>query len=178
MADITVTGDVLPQHAQAAFEVEERIRTTIRNIRTAWIRLAEDLHRFNDLELWRDLGHPSFEAWLAGPDIELERRWVYELIAMWRELVVKRGVTPAQLEPVAVSKVREVLPAIRRGQVSIEDALADCEVLGRRDLEAKYRGVATSSVAPGHAPLDADTEPEYAICHACGSRYAVGRAAA
>lgn len=169
--------------AGAAFEVENRIRTNVRAMRGLWVRLAADLFKFHELELWKDLGHPGFEAWLASPDIELERRWVYELIGMWRELVVKREVDPALLEPVQVSKVREVLPAIRRGFVDIDDALADCETLGRDDLRTKYAGIGAGTTGqPGGAAaahggeLDADAEPEFAICHTCGSRYQVRRA--
>lgn len=162
--------------ANAAFEVEQRIRGNVRAMRVMWIRLAEDLYKFQELEMWKDLGYTGFEVWLASPDIELERRWVYELIGMWRDLVVRRHVDPAALEPVQVSKVREVLPAIRRGAVGIEDALADCEVLGRDDLRRKYAAVGAGTVGQNggpNAPLDADAEPTFAICHSCGSRYAV-----
>lgn len=163
--------------ANAAFEVEQRIRGNVRAMRGLWVRLAEDLFKFHDLEMWRDLGHSSFEEWLASPDIELERRWVYELVGMWRELVVKRHVDPAALEPVQVSKVREVLPAIRRGMVDVDDALADCETLGRDDLRTKYAatGAGTSGQPGPNGALDAAAEPEFAICHACGSRYLVRR---
>lgn len=171
MTDVVPAG---PSAAQAgvAFAAEERIRTHVRAMRGLWVRLAEDLHKFQELEMWRDLGHTTFEQWLASPDIELERRWVYELIGMWRELVIKRHVDPASLEPVQVSKVREVLPAIRRGFVDIDDALADCETLGRDDLRAKYAGAGSQSPV-GRQKLDATTEPEFALCHACGSRYPV-----
>lgn len=172
----TTTGQQV--QAKAAFEVEDRIRNNVRHMRGLWVRLAEDLFKFHELEMWRDLGHGGFEEWLASPDIDLERRWVYELIGMWRELVVKRHVAPEQLMPVQVSKVREVLPAIRRGAVDIGDALADCESLPRNDLREKYSGVGAGTIGQNGgptAPLDATTEPEYAICHACGSRYQVGR---
>lgn len=167
-----------PTEAQAgaAYEIENRIRNHVRAMRGLWVRLAEDLFKFHELEMWRDLGHNGFEEWLASPDIELERRWVYELIGMWRELVVKRNVDPAKLEPVQVSKVREVLPAIRRGRVDISDALADCETLARDDLRQKYAatGAGTSGEPGGpNGQLDAGSEPTFAICHACGSRYQV-----
>jgi hypothetical protein len=176
--DLAHTEPTEPQ-AKAAFEVERRIRSNVSAMRGLWVRLAEDLHKFSDMEMWRDLGHTGFEAWLASPDIELERRWVYELIAMWRELVVKRDVAPALLEPLQVSKIREVLPAIRRGFVNIPDALADCETLARDDLRTKYSGVGTGGSQPAspNGKLDATTEQEFAICHACGSRYPVRRAA-
>lgn len=165
--------------AKAAFEVEQRILGCIQAIRSAWVTLAADLFQFQQADMWRDLGHRSFEEWLAGPDIDLERRYVYSLIAMHRELVVNRGVEPARLEPVPVSKVGDVLPAIRRGQVSVEEALSDAQTLGREDLRIKYTG--TASPTPGTpdtgTQVHTDSEPRFGICHACGSRYQLRDAA-
>lgn len=173
MTDI-VHGHVEPGQADIAYQCEQRIQQHVRNIRTTWIKLAEDLFQFHEDSMWADLGYTGFEAWLAGPEIELERRWVYDLISMWRELVVTRGVRPEQLAPVAVSKVREVLPAIRRGDVTVTEGLSDAETLGRRDLEEKYRRRTAGSPEP---VLEASAEQEWAICHACGSRYPVARPA-
>lgn len=178
MNEITTTEPTEVQ-AGAAFEIGERIRTNVRNMRTLWIKLAEDLYKFHELQMWKDLGYTGFEEWLASPDIDLERRWVYELIGMWRELVVKRQVDPTALEPVQVSKVREVLPAIRRGFVDIDEALSDCETLGRDDIRQKYSGAGAGTTGQPNSTngnLDALTEPEYALCHACGNRYQVKRA--
>lgn len=169
-----ISGEVLPAQADAAHAMQSRIQESIRLIRRAWVLLAEDLYRFQELQMWRHLGYTSFEQWLAGPDIDLERRWVYDLVAIWRELAIVRGVDPESFEGLHVSKVREVLPAIRRGHVSVAEAFADCRALPRRDLEVRYRGL-VKPVAGER--FEATDEPEWAICHACGSRYSVGRAA-
>lgn len=182
-----VTGEVLEPipprttlAAQAAQQVEDRLRQTLQMQRALWVTLAEDLHKFSRQRLWADLGHPSFESWLAGPDIDLERRWVYELISIWEQLVVKRDVKPEQLAPVQVSKIREVLPGVRRGEVTVEEALSDAEVLPREDLRAKYTGV--QSPTPGRVDngtaVNTASEARFAICHACGSRYPVQEQAA
>jgi hypothetical protein len=160
-------GEVLEAQAKVAFDVEARIKQVILGMRKAWVLLAEDLHRVHDLKLWADLGHQSFEQWLASPEIDLERRWVYELIAMWRELVINRGVQPEQLSDVQVSKVREVLPAIRRGYVDIPDALAHCRTLGRDDLRRQYQQLDMNGGAP--TGLDATREPARERCPTCGS---------
>jgi hypothetical protein len=164
-----------PTEAEAAdaYVIEQRIKSSIGRIRTLWIDLAADLYHFHTDELWRSLGHETFESWLATPEVELERRWVFELLSAYRELVVKQGVEPARLGAVNVGKVREILPAIRRGQVSAEEALSDCESLGRRDLEERYRGITTRSPAEPEPPLEATHELTYATCPACGSRYPV-----
>lgn len=164
----------LAAQAAAAWEVEQRIKGFVRAIRTTWIRLAEDLYRFHELDMWRDLGYSSFDAWTAGPEIDLSRRQVYNLIMAWREFVVVRGVLPGQLEDVAISKVPEVMPALRRGQVDVAGALADCRTLAREDLRQRYAGVGTKPGRPDtSSSLDAEAEPAYAICPSCGSRYKV-----
>jgi hypothetical protein len=166
----------LEQRAEAAYEVDVRIKANVKQLRTLWVQIAEDLFKVWEGQLWQDLGHPSFEHWLADPDIDISKRHVYGYIEAWRELVVKRDVEPAQLQEVGIGAVREVLPAIRRGFVDVDEGLSDAKTLGRTDLRTKY----ASSSSPGpagqpraHEPLDASMEPNYAICPTCGSRYEV-----
>jgi hypothetical protein len=163
--------------AQAAAAVEARVKRHVRVIRSSWVKLAEDLDSFVGSEMWRDLGQPSLEAWLAQPEIELSRRQVYYLRQAWRELVVKRDVTPAQLEQVDMSKVQEVLPAIKRGLVDVDEALSDCRALERSKLRLRYRTSrsTTTAATPDEAPAVAGLVdgPEWAMCEACGSRYRV-----
>jgi hypothetical protein len=83
-------------------------------------------------------------------------------------LVIQRGVDPKELENAEVSKVREVLPAIRKGTVTVEQALADVRVLGREDLRIRYSG-AGAGLTTGHGP---GAHPGYAVCPTCGSRVA------
>jgi hypothetical protein len=142
-AELVPAGDPSPAAAQEAHDVDQRIRLKVRQMRGLWVELAAELHDFHDRKLWRALGCDSFEAWLNDPEFEgdLGRRWVYELIAVYEQLVVERGVDPSRLQRLHVSKVREVLPAIRRQQAPLDEALADAETLSRPDLEIRYRGV-------------------------------------
>jgi hypothetical protein len=183
--------DPTPAQAQAAHEVASRIKTNILSMRTIWVQIAEDLYRFHDLDMWKDLGHSSFEQWLAQPEIQLGRRTVFNLIEVWRELVVNKGVQPRELMDVKISNVRDVLAAVRRGYVDPDDAIADCRMLGRDDLRTKYQTLATPAGARrdpagllpspdepgGSGAFDATSEPRYAVCHVCGSRYQVREAA-
>jgi hypothetical protein len=164
-----VTVEVDTQAASEAHQQHQAIVYTIGRIRSTWATLAEQLHAFMAAEAWRDLGHPSLEAWLAQPEISIERRHAYLLRQAWEELVIQKHVDPAELRKVDVSKVQAVLPAVRRGDIPVGEALADCEALSRDDLRERYSG----SRGGPQAPLDATTEPEYAVCQSCGSRYPV-----
>jgi hypothetical protein len=157
----------------AASEMHQEITRIKRQITGLWVQLAEALYHFRAGQMWTDLGYSSFEAWCADPEVELERRWVYKLTDAYRFLVVEQGVDRARVERLQVSKVNEVVPAIRRGQVDLETALSDAETLGRTDLEIKYRG--THSATPGVPDLgtrvQTEHEPELAVCPTCGSTY-------
>ncbi|MGH2716030.1 MAG: hypothetical protein ACRDM7_19540 [Thermoleophilaceae bacterium] len=168
--------DSLEAAAADAHAVQERIRAGVRAMKQLWIGLAEDLYRFNREELWRDLGYDSFEAWLATPEIELERSWVFRLISVYRELVIDRGVEPEQIAPLSVDKLRRVLPAIRRGHVTVEEALADVESVPHRDLQTRYEAMTVRPPNDPEPPIEPEAEPEYAMCPACGSRYQVRKA--
>lgn len=183
--------------AQAAFEIDQRIKGNMRQMRTLWVSVAEDLYAFQQGKMWEKLGVDTFEEWLAGPDVDLARRTVFGMIEVWRELVVKRGATVRQLSDVPISKLRDVMPAVRRGYVDLGDAIADCRVLSRDGLRERYAELSTVAGArrdnagllpsgPVEPPVagdppaprpepqfDATREPEWAICHACGSRYRV-----
>jgi hypothetical protein len=165
----STTNGAAPAQVQAAHDVDQAIKQCIGLIRTSWIKLAEHLYQFHEQDMWRDLGYTTFEQWLAGPEIDLSRRQVYALMESWRELVVNRGVKPKELEDVPVGKLREVLPAVRRGFVDTDDALADCRTLARDDLRQRYQEV-SNTTSRGRAPLDATKEPDRVRCPTCGSR--------
>lgn len=169
--------DIVPREpteasARFAHDIDQRLKANVKRLKSMWIELARDLYRFHVGELWRDLGYDSFERWLAEPELDLGRRWVYDLIAFYKQLVVDRQVDPAQLEGIGVSKVREVLPAIRRGQVTLDEALADARELRRVDLEERYRGRGEDGVTAGpdtSTAVRTDREPEWGRCGCCGS---------
>lgn len=164
-----VTGELLPPDdraqelaAQQAQHAHERIRRHVSTLRGLWVDLAGELYTFTRLRLWKDLGYSSFEEYLEQPEIELRRRWVYDNIAIYQQLVIDRQVDPGRLRDIQVSKIKEVLPAIRRGIVSIDAGLSDAGALSRADLEVRYRGLASSQ--PGRADtsstVETDFEPE------------------
>lgn len=124
--------------AEKAFEVESKIKTGTGAIKQVWVALAGHLHEFYTEQMWVSLGHDKFESWLGTPEIGLKRSQTYQLIEVYEELVVKREVSQAQLAELEMSKLAVVLPALRKGDVELEDVLADCEELSRSALREKY----------------------------------------
>lgn len=124
--------------AKRAFKVEEKIKKGVGAIRQVWIALAGYLHEFYSERMWEHLGHDRFEEWLGTPEIGLGRSQVYALIEAYEELVVKREVEESVLAELEATKLAVVLPALRKGEVELEEALADCEALSRSELREKY----------------------------------------
>jgi hypothetical protein len=173
MTDLVPTTTEL--QAKHAWEVEQRVHLLVRAMRQAWVDLAADLYEIFTENLWQHLGHDSFEAWLAAPEVELSRRWVYELINIYRQLVVLREVPVQDLYPLEPSKLQQILPAVRRNQVPVKQALADVESLSRSDLRDRYVGQAAIPSGVGKAPditshLEATHEPDHVRCPTCGQR--------
>jgi hypothetical protein len=158
--------------ADAAQEVDSRIKATLAIQKSLWLQLASDLYLFKQGRMWDSLGYASFSAYIADADADLEPRYAYKLVEAYEQLVIERGVEPERLGRLHVTKVQTVLPAIRRRQVTPEEALSDVEVLGRRDLETKYSGKA--SPTPGRpdtsSKIHTDHEPTYMRCPVCSSR--------
>lgn len=166
------------EHAKAtlAYNVEADIRQLVGTLRASWVALAERLYTFATQEMWRDLGHDTLESWLADPELDIGRRNFFYLKGMWHDLVIRAGAKPELLARTESGRWQEVLPAIRRGQVSVESALADCESLSRSDLRERYSAGGSDSrpTANGRVP-DLTTHYEagderFVICPVCSSR--------
>lgn len=124
--------------AKKAFAVETKIKKGTGAIKQVWIALAGYLHDFYSERMWTALGYEKFEEWLGTPEIGLKRSQTYQLIEVYEELVVKRGVSQEQLAELEMSKLAVVLPALRKGEVELEEVLSDCEELSRSALREKY----------------------------------------
>ena len=94
--------------------------------------------------------------------IQFQREARNTLIGAYRTLVVDHNVDFDEFAELDVTKIREVLPAIRSEQVTVEQAVADVKVLPRSELRERY-------VNP-NKPIRAEDEPEWCVC-ACGNRH-------
>jgi hypothetical protein len=164
------------QAATTAFEASEEIKGIVKTMHLLWIELAARLAAFSKLERWRDLDYESFEAYLREMEIDagLSRRTVYRLIEVHEQLHVQRGIPLERLKEVPRTKIYTVMKAIRRGQVSVEQAFADAHTLSGPDLEIRYRGLASSHPGVPDTSTRVETEREpvpLRVCPTCGQRW-------
>lgn len=167
------SGEILPAESAPAYALDREIKRELAHMRTLWLSLAEKLHEFHGTRAWKALGYSSLEQWLADPAVEINRRTCFALIEIWQQYVIERGIEPLRLGQIPVSKVREVLPAIRSGQVDLEVALSDAEVLSRPDLQIRYRGLASGrrGVPDTDSTIRTEHEPVPMVrCERCNGR--------
>lgn len=172
-------AEIEQRAAKDAHETQERIKHYLGIIRQSWFKLAAELHEFEAGDMWKNLGYGSFSEWISDPDIELggQRSWIYSLLSIYRELVLKRSISPEKLSHLSPGKLQEIMPAVRRG-VDLEQALSDVRALSFSDIRERYSSGGAgahqppraSGSVPSTAPLNATTEPAYVKCPTCGSR--------
>lgn len=149
-----------------AHQLRERAVAAVATVATAWWELAAALHEFHEARAWEPLGYSTLEEFLAEPELGLSRRQFFRLAQLHRELVEHRGVPMSALEGVDPSKVEPALPALKAGQATIPEVLADARALGARDMRDKYRAGRDPS-----APIDPTNDPPRIQCGECGRWY-------
>jgi hypothetical protein len=163
----------LEQLREDAFNYEVRVKQAAGNIHEAWWQFAKELYAFHEGGYWQVLGYESLEEFLAQPDLGLSRSQFFQMTKTWRDLVEVKQIEPKRLVKLEPSKVREVVPAIMRGDVKPEKALSDAESLSYSDVKKAYRPseVHKHKQEPGKIKLDAESEPQSVKCVVCGSWY-------
>lgn len=143
-----VSGDVLdalpvtePDYRQRTVDAQgahEQLLTGLRHAHRGLALAAEACWKLRNDEGWVALGYDSVGAYLADPDVSISRSQFYALADIHDSYVVHGGLEQQQLTA-GPSKLEVPIPAIKAGEVTAEEALADAEVLGLRDLREKYR---------------------------------------
>ena len=146
------------QDAQGA---HEQFLTGLNHMNRGAALAAEAAHKLRLNEGWKLLGYDSLSQYLADPDIAMGRTQFYSLADIWEQYIEQGGIDPIRL--CAPSKLEVPLPALKAGDVTVEEAVEDAETLGLRDLRVKYRGEPEPSGRP-----ERPTSYPFACAH-CGS---------
>jgi hypothetical protein len=139
---------------------ERQIKSGARKVKEGLWEIGEALYRFNSSSGWLALGYDTLGDWLADPDVTMARSTYFRLIGAWQELAIIREIPVSTLRQLDLSKVAIALPALKRGETTTEDLLADVEVMGARDLRVKYRGEAEVVSAEEEISDEPDFDPE------------------
>jgi len=136
---MTVHGEI-EVRAQTAHESYEKLIDGLSASRLAMAVVAEACYELSRDHAYRDLGYEKLSDFLADPAICISRTTFFDLASIYERYILEGGADPRELQVAGVSKLSIPLRALADGEVDVEEALRDCEELGRRDLRAKYRG--------------------------------------
>jgi hypothetical protein len=134
---VTVHGEV-EVRARTAHASYEKLMDGLNASRLALAVVAEACYELSRENAYRDLGYESLAEFLA--QVDLSRSEFFNFASIYERYVLEGGADPTRLQVAGPSKLAIPLPALRDGEVDVDEALADCEELGRKDLRIKYRG--------------------------------------
>lgn len=131
-------ADEVQEAAEVAFGIDQRIKEAMARGRQALWDLAEALYDFDESHGWLALGYEKLSDYLADPEVTLTLGTYRRYVRTYRKLVVEKAIPVTRLRELEQSKVAIVVDKVANNEVLVEDALADVEALGAKDLREKY----------------------------------------
>lgn len=126
------------QWVASATAHEQEIKAGLKEVRGGLWRAAKALYAFNEESGWQALGYETLGEWLGDPDVTMTRATFYRMLSAWQEFHIHRHVDESKLRTLDLTKAAIALPALKRGETTVEDVLGDTEALGARDMRLKY----------------------------------------
>ncbi len=123
--------------ASGAWAQHQRILACKTDIEISFMQLGKELAEFDEMQRWRDLGHASFAAYLADPDVNIAPRTAYRIIR------VHKLVETYSLPSMAVVEVGSTKLDMIAGEVTpdnVQEWLNKASALSTRDLKAELNG--------------------------------------
>ena len=107
-----------------------------------FLELGEELYWFEEERQYKVLGHSSFNAYLADPEVDISRAMAYRLKGVYEKYVLKLGISEpdgiaARLLPVGADKLDAIRPYVDEGNV--DEWLDKAATLSRSDLRQEVK---------------------------------------
>lgn len=138
------------ENLEAAGRIQTYILEKQQELDSAFLSIGAALKVMRDEEYFLALGHPTFRAWLSGPDFHISYRLGVDLIRVVEELIPK--FEEANLDALPVSKMRELLPLLGTDQedslMDIVDEISNMTVRDARDHIQEVRGLTRDNQPP------------------------------
>jgi hypothetical protein len=115
-----------------AWERHKRIVELRNGITDDFLYLAEELIEIKDNADYKSLGHPTFESYIADPDVDIGRRTAYRLIAVY-EIFSPLPVTRQELILVGITKLDMIRPFVDV-EKNVQELVTLAATLSRSDL--------------------------------------------
>ncbi len=127
---------------QEALANHERILALKHEATRNFILMGRALKESKEREHYKELGYPTFEAYLESPSLSIAKRSAYSLIAIYRTFVEELGYSASDLAAVDYSKLDRLLPLLSVQPVAHREWVEKAKTLPRRVLEEEVRSAA------------------------------------
>ena len=124
------TGEIV--EAGDAWERHQRIVSLRVSIQQNFLDLGRELHEFRQGKQWNVIGHPTFNSYIADPDVDLGRSTAFMLMGVYAHYVLALGVQPVGLLAAGHSKLEMLRPYMIAENV--EEWVDRAGTLSRSDL--------------------------------------------
>ena len=101
--------------------------------------LASDLYKMDTKKLYKKLGYRSFNAYLADPEVGINRATAYKLVSIYRDLIMDQSIQKDQFVEIGQDKLAIIRPYKIEHPDLLEELLADAKALSKTDLRKQLR---------------------------------------
>ncbi|MGD8499786.1 MAG: hypothetical protein PVJ86_04020 [Phycisphaerales bacterium] len=120
-----------------AWARHQRIVALRRLVEQTFLELGEELYHFEREQAYRKLGHDSFNAYLADPEVDISRSLAYRLKGVYKTFVLELGSPAARLLEAGADKLDVIRPHVDEGNV--DEWLDTAATLSRSDLKHEVK---------------------------------------
>ena len=148
MSDSIVGGETWQRH--------ERICGLRDLIERSFLQVGEDLLWMKDTRSYRQLGHPTFESYIADPDVDIGRRSAYMAMRCFEVYVSRLHIDEPLLLEAGTSKLDLCAPHVT--PENADELVSMAAALSRSDLRDALDDMFGEGATP---PLSTDYRTRY-----------------
>ncbi len=141
MANTVSIAPVIEQDGTPVIRGVYDVHTDIVALRTlaveTFLHLGERLHVFKKMHGWHTMGHPTFESYLADPDVDISRTLAYRLIGVHEMFIELLEYPPEGLLTAGPNKLELLIPHVH--SLNVEEWVKKAATLSRSRLREELR---------------------------------------
>jgi len=149
------TGEIIG--ADDAWQRHQRIIGLRQDLQRSFLELGKELYELREAEQWKELGHPTFNSYVADPEVDLGRMTAFRLMSTYSRYMLELQVTPVLLLQAGYSKLYMLHSYMK--PTNVEEWVDRAGTLSRSDLSKAIR----EELKPPPPPLP---EGKYRIIYA------------
>jgi hypothetical protein len=122
-----------------AYYLDLSIKSRHLQVNELAFHLAFDLYKMDTKKLFKKLGYRSFNAYLADPEVGINRATAFKLVAIYRDLIQDQSIQKDHFVEIGQDKLAIICPYKVEHPDLLEELLADAKALSKTDLRKQLR---------------------------------------